>query len=493
MEEINFIRPQEVFNRNTGESKVRYTSYDGSNKFIPVVDGEDGVPRTLVVTTHAELKAMRDAGKLTPGALYRITDYQCTTTQKNTRSAGHQFDIVLLALSEHKLAEEGWAMMHETLVFKVTFSNSVIEECYLRYLEDNGGIYILVSKSRLLGYDFAKSEFESISTIDWENKLITVPFEDSVLSQNIEYNYFQNSNLSAWKVWYCLDNDKSRFSWADDSVDEDSPAMVGRLPRYPVGDKEIDNVQYYCWGSRLGTITYDSRFTTSETPNVGDALYKISKNSVTLVSTITSFTPAHEGTGLPNGRGVIYRLIDEWNNDIKYDFKNIQFKRTVNEYNVPDVQAQDEEYFYTFSLINNGDNYKILDASIFAKHFLNDENGEGRCNNNYISSIDEYTAGLSVMNKFTLSNIILVGAVEQYNNTSFIAYNRFKRCRNITLLGNKENLTFSDSTRIVDDDFVDMYNTIVLTTWDKTITSYWAGNIIKMEGQTLKKVSFVNL
>jgi hypothetical protein len=28
-----------------------------------------------------------------------------------------------------------------------------------------------------------------------------------------------------------------------------------------------------------------------------------------------------------NGKGVIYRMIDEWDNDVPYDFKNIQFKR----------------------------------------------------------------------------------------------------------------------------------------------------------------------
>lgn len=28
--------------------------------------------------------------------------------------------------------------------------------------------------------------------------------------------YFEKSNLSAWKIWYCLDNDKSRFGWADE-------------------------------------------------------------------------------------------------------------------------------------------------------------------------------------------------------------------------------------------------------------------------------------
>ena len=57
--------------------------------------------------------------------------------------------------------------------------------------------------------------------------------------------YFATANLAAWKVWYCLDNDISRFQWADEA----------------------------------------------------------------------------------NGRGVIYRLIDEWQNDCPYDFKNVQFKR----------------------------------------------------------------------------------------------------------------------------------------------------------------------
>ena len=171
--ETNFIRPQEVYDRNTGESKVRYRSYDGNDRFIPVVEGENGVPKTLVEVTHAELKAMRDAGKLTPGALYRITDYNCTTTQENTQSAGHQFDIVVMALDSKTLAERAWAMPH-------------------------------------------KGD-----------------------------TYFAASNLKAWRLLYSLENDTKRFAWAD-----------------PV-----------------------------------------------------------------NGKGVIYRMIDEHNNDCPYDFKNIQFKR----------------------------------------------------------------------------------------------------------------------------------------------------------------------
>lgn len=124
-------------------------------------------------TTYSQLKYLRDNGKLIPGCYYRITDYQCTTSQANTRSAGHQFDIIVRADSENKLNEEASAIQHEG------------------------------------------------------------------------DKYFANSDLNAWQIWYCLDNNTSRFNWADKT----------------------------------------------------------------------------------NGKGVIYRMIDEFNNDVPYDFKNIQFYR----------------------------------------------------------------------------------------------------------------------------------------------------------------------
>lgn len=143
---------------------------------------------TIIEITWSELKAKRDAGELTLGQLYRITDYQCTTVQSNTRSAGHQFDIIVLALSKNTLSEQAYAALH------------------------SGD------------------------------------------------TYFANNKLSAWKLWYCLDNDTTRFAWADST----------------------------------------------------------------------------------NGKGVIYRMIDEFNNDIPYDFKNIQFKHPIN-------PALYSYYYYTFT------------------------------------------------------------------------------------------------------------------------------------------------
>ena len=135
-------------------------------------------PINYTPITYAELVNLRNGGGLFPGYYYRITDYETTTTQANTRAAGHLFDVVVLALSQNELSERAWAVHSE---------------------RDVDG-------------------------------------------------YFASSNLSAWEIWYALDNDSVRFAWADTN----------------------------------------------------------------------------------NGKGVIYRMIDEWNNDLPYDFKNIII---VNNYN----------------------------------------------------------------------------------------------------------------------------------------------------------------
>ena len=51
---------------------------------------EDGM---CVAISWSDLKALRDNGELLPGRYYRITDYVTTTTQANTRSQGHPFDM----------------------------------------------------------------------------------------------------------------------------------------------------------------------------------------------------------------------------------------------------------------------------------------------------------------------------------------------------------------------------------------------------------------
>ena len=287
------------------ETGTAYLYNDVSKEWTPVGDAGEGITQV----TWQELKDKRDAGKLIPGSLYRITDYNCTTTQDGTRSAGHQFDIVLLALSEDKLAEEGWAMMHED-IYDVTFADGVTLKCYLyNYADDE--INIVLASDITKGCSFSSSSFEinenaKTATVDEVSEELIISGEDG-----FTYNYFQNSNLSAWKVWYCLDNDKSRFAWADDTIDT-------------------------------------------------------------------------EGTGLPNGRGVIYRLIDEWNNDVGYDFKNIQFIRPLTNGAYDTVDGEDT-WVYTFNLWYND----ICNDSTIIGNTMSDDSGTVvGVKENYIEAVD---------------------------------------------------------------------------------------------------------
>ena len=152
----------------------------------------------MLSATYAELVTLRDEGELIAGMQYRITDYVTTTAQKNTSSAGHQFDVIVTADNENTLNEVARACLHW------------------------GDTY------------FSKA----------------------------------GAKLEAWQIWYSLDNNSERFAWADTE----------------------------------------------------------------------------------NGKGVIYRMIDEHNNDLPYDFKNILFTRC--ELKAPEAyvsERQDDKYIEKLS------------------------------------------------------------------------------------------------------------------------------------------------
>ena len=198
------------------------------------LDNLGEIQSAMQSVTWAELVALRSDRKLTPGAYYRITDYVTTTTQVDTRSAGHAFDIIVRADSENILNENAFAVRHEG------------------------------------------------------------------------DTYFAKSNLAAWQLKYCLDNDLSRFAWAD----------------------------------------------------------------------------------VEDGKGVIFFMRDEFNNECPYDFKNIQYKR----YKIEEGDYAGEYlawggdtyvWAYTFSQLawdeeNEEATYNtILDATIENRSYAIDSDGGG--------------------------------------------------------------------------------------------------------------------
>lgn len=90
-----------------------------------------------VKATYRQMKEMREQGKLIPGQLYRITDYVTTVngaTITNARSAGHPFDIIVMATATDTLSEDALAVRHEGDTY---FKDSRPEAWQLKYLLDN--------------------------------------------------------------------------------------------------------------------------------------------------------------------------------------------------------------------------------------------------------------------------------------------------------------------------------------------------------------------
>ena len=308
------------------------------------VFAEETYTKSMLSVTYSRLVNLRDNGKLIPGQQYRITDYVTTTSQENTESAGHQFDIIVTANSNNTLSEIASACIHEG---------------------------------------------------------------DTYFSEN-------NANLSAWQIWYCLDNDTSRFKWATNKgytynssnqlyeIDKDKwVTAVGKVCNDRIGNQidafyeteinekfshfgysaDLDGIQRLTLYGRMLDGDIDEGLSMIKYHYSG--VYKVdgqeydgwaelsanNNNGIVGYATDESGNPIYilterivkDKNSLINGdeeiiigRGVIYRMIDEWGNDCPYDFKNIKFTKPI----FSETDTPDSNFYYTFSY------YKSYDSSI---------------------------------------------------------------------------------------------------------------------------------
>lgn len=246
---------------------LNMTTLDGGNVIIK--KGEGGgtsVASLMTEATWQQLKDWRDSGKLVAGMKYRMVDYDTYTSQADTESAMHPFDLILTALDNKTLSEE----------------------C---------------------------SAIQSARDVD---------------------GYFANFNLSAWKVWYCLDNHAMRFSWA---VKKGITCMIESefslvLDYY--GDFEWNGNTYVAYRADYGELIggetiyvyalYSKAPAIGDTPNyaLADGAAMGEEGFVDLTADMGAMFSVSAVEEV-EGKGVIYRLVDEYNNDVCYDFKNILF------------------------------------------------------------------------------------------------------------------------------------------------------------------------
>ena len=187
--------------------------------------------------TYAELKEARDNGELVAGQAYRITDYVATVANDaEARSAGHTFDVIVVATDADKLGEQAMAALHEGDEY---FAGCKLEAWRLMYCIDNdtdrfawadeengkGVIWRMVDEwNNDLPFDFKGIQFKRWAVTDVKKGEDSIENADVFIydagSQDVRYGT-QGENYSQGNLTYEVDEDDAAFYYAFSWVTED--------------------------------------------------------------------------------------------------------------------------------------------------------------------------------------------------------------------------------------------------------------------------------
>ena len=338
----------------------------------------------IIEISRANLVALRDSSQLIPGQKYRIIDYVTTTSQENTKSAGHQFDIIVTALDESTLSEEAQAIQHSNDKY---FDSSNLSAWKLWYCLDN-------DTNR-----FAWAGDEKISEIKHES------YESSKCTINPEL-INGNAFITPFNFESCVwvDGNNDGVAYSDDRINHDISELVYEWGYFTdengvkqlciyksdanlyaeEGHPDYGDKYLYRGVVNVDGTEYDYWQKWDEWDNGGGSIYIQGGDDYVYATTqrIVSNPEAYSVTIKTEdiygpGKGVIYRMIDEWNNDVPYDFKNIQFNGVWG------------YWAYTFNWINDNSDNTCEDLSVAQYAHTNDAGGYSHTYGNVIKPCED--------------------------------------------------------------------------------------------------------
>lgn len=244
---------------NKQDTLVAGSNITIENNVISATGGGGGDISTLINSvTYDELKTLRDSSALAPGQKYRITDYVTTTALDGTKSANHQFDIIVTADDVNKLNENAKAINHN-------FSGQTVT--YYKWMYDNtGDAWILSNEDSytnevsgtcplegtpMYGMEYYSTVYpiEGVIGVDDE-----VPYTPQVYRKAIIYNDGNTLYLGDY-----IDEDKWNY-WVEEGE------AFGDYPEWFIGKYFLDDADTY---------SYDGTYVEGEdyfNPN-GEQLY----------------------------------------------------------------------------------------------------------------------------------------------------------------------------------------------------------------------------
>ncbi len=148
---------------------------------------------SMTNVTYSDIKTLRDTSALTPGMLYRITDYECTTSAADTSAAGHAFDIVIVADSSDTLNENARAIQNADDDY---FDNANLQAWELKYTIDNDDIYAWATPDGKGVVYYMEDEYGNVCGYDFKNIKFAFADTSSALVDSSDHYYYTFTDAS---------------------------------------------------------------------------------------------------------------------------------------------------------------------------------------------------------------------------------------------------------------------------------------------------------
>lgn len=403
---------------------------------------EGYAPNNMISTTWANLVSLRDNAELTPGAYYRITDYNFITSKLGIQSGNHQFDIVLLAISESMLSETAYAAKNaRDHYFEREVTTGGIEWLYTIYVDDYAENY----------GDEPVDHADDIHCND------VFCYADTDIHPD-----------TGEEVPVLFKTDSSEYDFDDPDWDD----MF-----YWCGTYDLDGDEYDMWGkyedgefmqqyALTPIVVEDGELVVSPIPET--KVVPVNMNAWELKYCLDNDKELF-GWADTNGKGVIYYMKDEFGNEAPYDFKNIKYARRYinavdnsilnglrykyagedNYYAISTTSSV--QYFYTFDDNNGNDaslfgdaSYNVIETWILdGQKQLNNIVAGNASSNHFLSNTHNVTFTNSCTNnEFQGDNCLFAGAAYvngTYRQCTMIGVSGFESAGLRTSIGQQPN------------------------------------------------------
>ena len=399
---------------NVNETSSSYVCV-GTNQYLLKLGTFGGSGTQTVKITYDELRELKTKSKLVPGIQYRIIDYQASIIQENVRSAGHLFDLIVTADSvntiNHKAKAiqssrdtEGYFANSDLSAWEIWYDFDNKRGCRWSPMKPTQSVLHINGESHVITDNIIEIEacdswletdipmltptslydtnsdwfigkddnriyriFDTITAVAKEPDNIT--FNDILHQFNIERATIDDSDRILF-----IDSDENTSMYLKNTNEADTIVISKNMSEVQSSYTTFMSPLMYNEGNQSGWfISTNDYITMLEYCNGNnneisiDELSKLDIHIYHVVDVVdyNVAVPLYKNDTeyeVPtiieesiNFKGVIYRMIDEHNNDCPYDFKNIQFNRSAND-------IAPENWYYTFNLYYENSN-EVYDLS----------------------------------------------------------------------------------------------------------------------------------